>query len=97
MAGLGFDGEKRAGVRDPRLRRLEPKVQEAVARTAHETLRRIFDDVGLDEIAEAMRRQGFLEDEVDELAAARWQLTQKWAWADLNGRPHAYQACALTN
>ena len=20
-----------------------------------------------------------------------------WAWADLNGRPHAYQACALTN
>ncbi len=20
-----------------------------------------------------------------------------WAWADLNCRPHAYQACALTN
>src|SRR5262245_45099878 len=20
-----------------------------------------------------------------------------WAWAELNGRPHAYQACALTN
>ena len=20
-----------------------------------------------------------------------------WAWADSNGRPHAYQACALTN
>src|SRR3954466_14327681 len=20
-----------------------------------------------------------------------------WAWADLNGRPHAYQACALTS
>ena len=24
--------------------------------------------------------------------AGRW-----WAWADLNGRPHAYQACALTS
>ena len=24
--------------------------------------------------------------------ARRW-----WAWADLNSRPHAYQACALTN
>ncbi len=24
--------------------------------------------------------------------AERW-----WAWADLNGRPHAYQACALTS
>ena len=21
----------------------------------------------------------------------------KWAWEDLNFRPHAYQACALTN
>ena len=27
-----------------------------------------------------------------EAAAERW-----WAWADLNGRPHAYQACALTS
>ena len=26
------------------------------------------------------------------LAHACW-----WAWADLNGRPHAYQACALTS
>jgi hypothetical protein len=25
-------------------------------------------------------------------ATERW-----WAWADLNGRPHAYQACALTS
>jgi hypothetical protein len=27
-----------------------------------------------------------------EAPAERW-----WAWADLNGRPHAYQACALTS
>jgi len=22
---------------------------------------------------------------------------KRWAWKDLNFRPHAYQACALTN
>jgi hypothetical protein len=31
------------------------------------------------------------------LPAELWPLTVWWAWIDLNYRPHAYQACALTN
>lgn len=77
MEGLGFHGEKRAGVRDQRFRNLAPKIQEAIARTNHETLRKIYDDVGLDEIALAMREQGLLEDSADELAAVRWQQNKK--------------------
>src|SRR3990167_893061 len=38
----------------------------------------------------------------DALPAELWPLaafssTFKWVWVDLNHRPHAYQACALTN
>ena len=77
MHRLGFHGEKRAGVRDPRFRALEPKIQEAIARTNHETLRTIYDDVDVDDIAAAMRQQGLLDDPDDELAAARWQQRKK--------------------
>ncbi len=73
MRGLGFHGEKRAGVQDSRFRRLEPKIQEAIARTNHETLRKIYDDVGVDEIAAAMQRQGLLGIPEEQLAAVRWQ------------------------
>ena len=37
--------------------------------------------------------------EIEEVAQALQQLTVgsgEWAWVELNYRPHAYQACALT-
>jgi hypothetical protein len=80
MRGLGYHGEKRAGVRDPQFRGLAPKIQEAIARTNHETLRKIYDDVDLDEIAAAMRSQGLLSDRptpVDQLRAARFKQMEK--------------------
>lgn len=58
---LGFHGEKRAAVRDTRFRGLPPKIQETIARTRYETLRRIYDDVGVEDMAAAMRAQGMLE------------------------------------
>ena len=42
------------------------------------------------------------QDRTDDLLRARQALSQLsytptwWAWEDLNFRPHAYQACALT-
>ena len=58
IRGLGFHGEKRAGVRDPRFRSLPPKVQEELAGTNWETLRRIYDDVSVDEMRAALVRAG---------------------------------------
>jgi len=54
LKGLGFHGEKRAAVRDPVFRALPPKVQEAIARTNYETLRRVYDAVTVDEVREAI-------------------------------------------
>ncbi|HUG02097.1 MAG TPA: hypothetical protein VML95_09535 [Longimicrobiales bacterium] len=54
LADVGFHAEKRAGVRDPRFRALPPKVQEMVAGTAYATLRTIYDDLGVEELREAM-------------------------------------------
>jgi integrase len=71
MVGLGFHGEKRAGVRDARFRALPAKIQETLARTNHETLRRIYDDVGMDEIAAAMRQEGLLANPGAEQRAAK--------------------------
>lgn len=50
IEGLGFHGEKRAGVRDPVFRALAPKVQEVVARTTYETLRTVYDEVTVDDV-----------------------------------------------
>lgn len=58
IRGLGFHGEKRAGVRDPRFRQLPPKVQEELAGTNWETLRRIYDDVSVEEMRAALVRAG---------------------------------------
>lgn len=60
LRGLGYHGEKRAGVRDPIFRALPPKVQEVVSRTAYETLKSVYDEVTVDDIREAVssaRRQ----------------------------------------
>ena len=42
---LGYHGEKRAGIRDPKFRKLDPAVQEELAGTTWETMRRIYDYV----------------------------------------------------
>jgi hypothetical protein len=47
---VGFHSEKRAGVRDPKFRKLEPIFQEKISGTNFETLRRIYDDVSTDEL-----------------------------------------------
>lgn len=54
LRGLGFHGEKRAGVRDPAFRRLSPKVQEEIAGTNYETLRTIYDQVSVEELRREM-------------------------------------------
>lgn len=50
LVGLGFHGEKRAGVRDPRFRRLSDKAQEAISRTRYQTLRDVYDDMDVDDL-----------------------------------------------
>ena len=47
---------------------------------------------------------GAKEDRTPDLLRAKQALSQLsygpsiwWVWADLNGRPHPYQGCALTN
>ena len=47
---------------------------------------------------------GARRDRTDDLLLAKQALSQLsytpdvwWVWMDLNHRPHAYQACALTN
>jgi integrase len=57
LKGLGYHGEKRAGVRDPWFRGLDPKMQEKLSRTNHRTLIDVYDDVTLDEMRAAMARR----------------------------------------
>ena len=70
---LGFHGEKRAGVRDERFRQLKPKIQEAIARTNHDTLRKIYDQVEVDDVRRAMQDTGLLPSPERRVAAAKWQ------------------------
>lgn len=53
IRGLGYHGEKRAGVRDPKFRQLPPAIQEEIAGTNYTTLRRIYDDVTVDDMRDA--------------------------------------------
>lgn len=57
IKGLGFHGEKRAGVRDSWFRSLDPKMKETLSRTNHQTLIDIYDQVELDEMREAVKRR----------------------------------------
>ena len=57
IRGLGFHGEKRAGVRDPWFRELDPKMKETLSRTNHATLINIYDEVELDEMRLAIQRR----------------------------------------
>lgn len=56
VKGLGFHAQKRAGVRRKEFRELPPKVQEALTGTNHETLRKVYDDVSLEEMREAVEK-----------------------------------------
>jgi integrase len=51
---LGYHGEKRAGIRDPKFRRLDPAVQEELAGTTWETMRRVYDYVDLPTLRNAV-------------------------------------------
>jgi integrase len=51
---LGYHGEKRAGIRDPRFRALDPAVQEELAGTTWETMRRVYDFVDLPTLHDAV-------------------------------------------
>jgi len=55
LRGVGYHAEKRTGVRDPRFRALPAKLQEAISGTSWETLRKVYDEVGVEEMREAMR------------------------------------------
>jgi integrase len=57
LKGLGYHGEKRAGVRDNWFRSLDPKRQEMFARTNHRTLVDVYDDVSLEEMRESLRER----------------------------------------
>ena len=54
LRGIGFHAEKRAGVRDPAFRQLSPAIQEALAGTDFLTLKDVYDEVGLDDMREAL-------------------------------------------
>jgi integrase len=51
---VGFHAEKRAGVRDPRFRRLPPKVQEEFAGTSWDMLRETYDHVSVSDMRDAL-------------------------------------------
>lgn len=51
---LGYHGEKRAGIRDPKFRSLDPAVQEELAGTTWETMRRIYDYVDVATMKDAV-------------------------------------------
>jgi integrase len=53
LRGLGYHGEKRAGVRDRRFRQLPAAIQEEIAGTNYTTLRRIYDSVSVEDMREA--------------------------------------------
>lgn len=54
LRGLGYHGEKRAGVRDPAFRALPPGLQEHVARTNYRTLKDVYDEITVEDARKAM-------------------------------------------
>lgn len=57
IRGLGFHAEKCAEIRDPWFRSLDSKTKEKLSRTNHKTLIRVYDEVELDELLDAIRRR----------------------------------------
>ena len=58
LRGIGYHAEKRAAVRSRQARQLPPKIQEAYFGTRYETLKNVYDDVGPDDIRDAMTEAG---------------------------------------
>ncbi len=51
---VGFHAEKRQGIRDPEFRKLPPKIQEEFSGTSWDMIRRVYDEVNVDDMREAM-------------------------------------------
>lgn len=51
---VGFHAEKRQGIRDPEFRKLPPKIQEEFSGTSWEMIRRVYDEVTVEDMREAM-------------------------------------------
>ena len=58
LRGIGYHAEKRAAVRSKKARQLPPKIQEAFFGTRYETLKNVYDEVGPDDIRDAMTDAG---------------------------------------
>lgn len=57
VPGLGFHSGKRSRVRDRDFRELPAAIQEALVDTNHETLRKVYDEVTLDDLRTALGRR----------------------------------------
>lgn len=51
---VGFHAQKRQGIRDPEFRKLPPKIQEEFSGTSWEMIRRVYDEVTVEDMREAM-------------------------------------------
>lgn len=69
LRGLGYHGEKRAGVRDPEFRELAPAYQEKIARTNYSTLKSVYDEITVDDIRDARRQARFRAGHHEQLTA----------------------------
>ena len=58
LKGIGYHAEKRAAVRSKNARQLPPKIQEAFFGTRYETLKNVYDEVGPEDIRDAMADAG---------------------------------------
>ena len=58
LKGIGYHAEKRAAVRSRTARQLPPKIQEAFFGTRYETLKSVYDEVGPEDIRDAMSDAG---------------------------------------
>jgi hypothetical protein len=58
LKGIGYHAEKRAAVRSKNARQLPPKIQEAFFGTRYETLKNVYDEVGPEDIRDAMSEAG---------------------------------------
>ena len=56
--GIGYHAEKSAAIRAKQARQLPPKIQEAFFGTRYETLKNVYDEVGPEDIRDAMSDAG---------------------------------------
>lgn len=61
LSGIGYHAEKRAAVRSRQARQLPPKIQEAFFGTRYETLKNVYDEVGPEDVRDALTEAGMNE------------------------------------